>query len=483
MDIRTDKINQHLKNPQNIGWIDKPDAVSEAGSAGCRNLVKLSAAVKGNQIEEIRFKALGCSWTIAAASYITTLAKGKNLLDAAKIGEEDIYGYFGDFPDDKKNAASSAAEALARLITAYMSRHQNNLYPLKPGRIAVAMSGGIDSSMAAWLLKKEGFELIGLTMNIFAPEEKGQDNDKTCCSPKDIRLAKKVCARLGIPHLVIDLENEFKENIIQDFLDEYLQGRTPNPCVECNRFIKFGHLLKKADMLGASSMASGHYCRSEKTGEGVIIKKGKDDTKDQSYMLWRLGQHQLERIKFPLGPYHKSEIKKMGQKYFPFLAQRPESQDICFMGEEGYHHLLSGFTIRPGKIINGRGQVLGTHKGFPYYTIGQRRGLGLSWPRPLYVKEIIPSKNVIVVGEKEELLKKGFKSEDMNFIAGKAPASSFKALVMIRYKSEPAEALITMSGKNSAYCNFKKPQMAITPGQSAVFYQKDLLLGGGVISK
>ncbi len=470
------KLSQHFRNPQNAGQIGNADAVSSAGSASDKNLVILNASIKGPVIEDIRFKAFGCDWAIAAASYITTQAKGKDILEAAKITIEDVECYFGGLPQNKRNAADSAVLALSKLISTYLSKNQKKLYPAHTHRAAVAMSGGIDSSIAAKILKDEGYDILGLTMKTL-PSKKGSE------SP-DILQAKQVCSSLGIPHVVIDLTAQFGKTIIENFLNDYLKGKTPNPCVDCNKFIKFKELLQKALMLGSTYLASGHYCIVENRPDHIrVIRKGVDSAKDQSYMLWRLSQQQLKHIKFPLGKYHKKKIKEMGKKYFPFLGNKPESQDICFIGKRGYRQLLSDYSIEKGKIINSKGKVLGTHEGYPYYTIGQRKGLGISWPRPLYVKEIIPPKNIIVVGEKEELLQKELRMEDINFISGKPPSSSFAAEVMIRYNSIPASATIRMAGEKSAICTFDQPQSAITPGQSAVFYQKDLLLGGGIIVK
>ena len=352
----------------------------------------------------------------------------------------------------------------------------------EPPLVAVAMSGGIDSSVTAQLLLQQGYQVMGITLKVLPDNFDYHDKTKTCCSPIDIQLAAQVCAKLSIPHLVLDVSSQFKDKIIDPFFKKYLQGVTPNPCVECNPLIKFGLLLQEALRQGASYLATGHYCIVEKTNVFFLIRKGIDHTKDQSYMLWRLTQEQLKMVKFPLGGYHKKEIKKMGSLYFPFLNDKPESQDICFISHKGYqHYLAQQFGQRRGNIINSKGEVLGHHPGYPYFTIGQRKGLGISHSRPLYVTKIIPEHNQVVVGEKEELAASEFSINSLNFIAGYPPAAEFKAEVMIRYNFVPATALIKVNKNHQALCRFDAPQLAVTPGQSAVFYQGDLLLGGGII--
>lgn len=354
-------------------------------------------------------------------------------------------------------------------------------------RLAVAMSGGIDSSMAAKILKDEGWEIIGVTMKIFPDDFNWKQIDKTCYPSKDIETVKKVCLKLRIPHFVIDLSNSFKEKIIDYFCFEYQQGRTPNPCVDCNKYIKFGSLLKRVKELGAMFIATGHYCMVEKsTGTGLFeVKKGVDDNKDQSYLFWRLDQEQLSQVKTPLGRLTKESIVKESNKIFPFLKKKSESQDICFIPGSDYNSFLrSRFkNIKKGNIIDIKGNIIGTHKGYPFYTVGQRKGLGISHSKPLYVKEIIPGKNIVVAAEEESLRQKTLKIKDINFIAGAPPAKRFKAMVKIRYNSRESAAEVKINCKNTANIEFLKPQIAVTPGQSAVFYIDNILIGGGIIIK
>jgi len=354
-------------------------------------------------------------------------------------------------------------------------------------RVAVAMSGGIDSSIAAKILKDEGWEIIGVTMKFLPDDYNWKDTDKTCCSGKDIETAKKVCLKLGTPHFVIDLLKPFEEKIIEPFCLEYQQGRTPNPCVDCNKYIKFGSLLERIKKLGALFIATGHYCVVEKSSDTGLfeVKKGADDNKDQSYLFWRLAQEQLSQIKTPLGKLSKESIRKKSNKIFPFLKKKSESQDICFIPGSDYHSFLKPRlkNIRKGNIVDVKGNIIGTHKGYPFFTIGQRKGLGISHSKPLYVKEIIPDKNLIIAGEEKDLRQKSFKIKDINFIAGRPPAKRFKAMVKIRYNFRETPAEIEINSKNTAIITFVKPQMAVTPGQSAVFYIGNILIGGGIIIK
>ncbi len=326
-----------------------------------------------------------------------------------------------------------------------------------------------------------------MTMRIVPPEQLEKHKLITQSTSVDIESAYQVCRKLDIPYFIIDLSSAFEEKIIDHFCTSYLQGLTPNPCVECNKQIKFGLFLKKAEMLGADFMATGHYCRIEKEGDpGTFqVLKGIDRSKDQSYVFWKLDQSQLSRIRTPLGNFIKENIKKMSMDFIPLLASKDESQNICFIPGQNYQDFLGKkvFDIKEGKIINTSGTEVGRHSGYPYYTIGQRRGLGISHTSPLYIIKIIPEDNIIVIGEKKELIKKSAVLKDINFISGNPPSRQFDAGVKIKYggSEKPAEIKLTSGGEASV--TFKSGCSSITPGQSAVFYDGEKLLGGGIIKK
>lgn len=341
-------------------------------------------------------------------------------------------------------------------------------------KIAVALSGGMDSAMAAKILKEEGCEVTGFHMKVFP----GQGPST---------LAQKVSESLGIKLEVVDLSLDFKKNIIEPFCNAYLEGRTPNPCVDCNLFIKFGRLLDHARKTQALKLATGHYCMIVKDiDKSLKLLKGIDEKKDQSYFLWRLTQKQLSQVLLPLGEYRKEKIRELSSVFFPFLKEDKESQEICFIDgdyKDFIARYLKGRVLKKGKILDTEGKTLGLHKGIQSYTIGQRKGLGISHPRPLYVKEIIPEQNIIIVGTQEELYSQKIRLGQLNFISGRPPASEFRAGVKIRYNSREEPAEISIDKKGFAEVIFDKRQRSATPGQSAVFYKNDVLLGGGIIIK
>jgi tRNA-specific 2-thiouridylase len=337
-------------------------------------------------------------------------------------------------------------------------------------RIAVAMSGGVDSSVAAALLKKQGFDVIGLTMYF--------DFTQSC-----VKAAKKVADRLKIRHYALNMQQALDEYVIKDFCRQYFNGRTPNPCVRCNKFIKFNFLLKKAFSLGAKYLATGHYARISKNQE-YLLKKGKDKFKDQSYFLYCLRQEQLKHIMFPLGNFTKLEVRKLAQSFNLGVAEKKASQEICFLPNQDYREFLKKRLtkdIKAGSIVDKNGNLLGEHRGIAFYTVGQREGLGIAKGYPLYITEINNRKNRITVGTKEDSLKKEFLVKELNFIS--KPAKKKVVLkVKIRYNHKEALAEI-LPVKNKIKVKFKQGQFAITPGQSAVFYDKDTVIGGGIVDK
>jgi len=358
----------------------------------------------------------------------------------------------------------------------------------KAARVVAAMSGGVDSSLAAALLKKGGRETIGVTFRMWPKEECGSSSSRACCSLEAVTRARSVAGGLGIPYYVVDLSGEFKKEVSDYFCAQYLKGLTPNPCVVCNAKIKFGKLLEKARSLGASAVATGHYARTgfdKRTGR-YLLKEGRDKAKDQSYFLFGLSQSQLASAIFPLGGLTKAGARAMAKKMKIRTFDTVSSQDICFVPEGDYAGYIAGKTgieMKPGDIVDRNGRVLGRHKGIPFYTIGQRRGLGIAYKEPLYVTGIDAGANRIVVGPKKEVLKKSLVAERMNWISVPDIKGPMKVMARIRYNSKKAKALVTKTGKDSVRVDFDKPQASPAPGQAVVFYKRDVVVGGGWIKE
>jgi len=340
------------------------------------------------------------------------------------------------------------------------------------GKVAVALSGGVDSSVAALFLKEAAYEVLGIHMRL------GES------PPFDYQAhrAETICRILGIPYHQVDLQKEFELCVVDYFCREYQQGRTPNPCVACNQHIKFGLLLDKALSLGADYLATGHYARVEHSRDGHRLLKAADTRRDQSYFLYTLTQEKLGHVLFPLGEHSKDEVKQMAKQARLPTATR-SSQDICFISQKNYGTFLSRrFSSTPGDIVDTRGRKLGQHRGIAFYTIGQRHGLGLASGKPLYVIRIEPEGNRIVLGHEKELYSQKLAAQKLNWISGKAPREPITAKARIRYKSKEAEAVLFFSN-GSVDVHFAQPQKAVTPGQSIVFYNLDEVLGGGIISQ
>lgn len=345
-------------------------------------------------------------------------------------------------------------------------------------KVLVAMSGGVDSSVAALLLKKEGYDVAGVTMCLGISAD---DDDARCCGASAMDDAKRVCVSLGIPHYALDYAGELEDKVIANFISEYQKGRTPNPCVECNRRLKFGSLLNKALAMGFDYLATGHYAAIEKDENTNFLARPKDRKKDQTYFLYALPYEKLGNILFPLADLTKEEVREIAKKEKLPVAQKEESQDICFITQKNYQEFLlaRGQESKPGQIVDIRGKVMGTHRGIFFHTVGQRGGLGISHKTPLYVVSVNAEKNRIVVGEKKDLMARGLIAASINKLAYEWPE---KLQAKIRYRKKEA-ACIVKESKGEMKVIFNEEQEAITPGQSVVFYEKDRVLGGGIIEE
>ncbi len=361
---------------------------------------------------------------------------------------------------------------------------------MNPKRVLMAMSGGLDSSVAAMMLLEQGYELVGITMKTWEYADAGVSAKETgCCSLDSINDARHLAVSLGFPHYVLDIRNEFNKYIVSDFIEQYLAGRTPNPCVLCNTFIKWEALLRRADQLGCQYIATGHYARLREENGRMVLSKGMDADKDQSYVLWGLTQALLKRTIFPLGGYTKSRIREMAREAgFKEIAGKRESFEICFIPDNDYRGFLKRHVdgleekVDGGVFVDKDGKVLGKHKGYPFYTIGQRKGLNIAAAEPLYVTQIIPASNTIVLGTRKETFSTEFLVSGFNAIKYDKMPHDRQLTVKIRYKDPGHPAtVIDEEASDRLHVQLHEEVAAVTPGQSAVFYEGDDVIGGGFI--
>ncbi|MGC4020066.1 MAG: tRNA 2-thiouridine(34) synthase MnmA [Muricomes sp.] len=353
-------------------------------------------------------------------------------------------------------------------------------------KVVVGMSGGVDSSVAAYLLKEQGHDVTGVTMQIWQDEEQAaQEENGGCCGLSAVDDARRVAADLDIPYYVMNFKSEFKEHVIDYFIEEYLQGKTPNPCIACNRYVKWESLLNRSMSIGAEYIATGHYARIVKLENGrYTLRQSATISKDQTYALYNLTQEQLKHTLMPVGEYSKDEVRQIAEKINLRVANKPDSQDICFVPEGDYATYIeetAGVPILEGNFVNTRGEILGRHKGIVHYTVGQRKGLGLALGYPAFVLEIRPDTNEVVIGTIEESMTTTLRANQLNFMAVEDLKEPVRVWTKIRYNHRGAWCTVEKTGADEVLCTFEEPQRAVTPGQAVVFYDGEYVLGGGTI--
>lgn len=353
-------------------------------------------------------------------------------------------------------------------------------------KVVVGMSGGVDSSVAAWLLKNQGYDVIGVTMQIWQDEEEAaMEEHGGCCGLSAVDDARRVAAALEIPYYVMNFKKEFKENVIDYFIDDYLHGRTPNPCIACNRYVKWESLLKRSLDIGAEYIATGHYARVEKLSNGrYAIRNSATAAKDQTYALYNLTQDQLSKTLMPVGEYTKDQIRAMADEIGLLVAHKPDSQDICFVPDGDYASFIENTTdqvLQTGDFVTPEGKILGKHKGIIHYTVGQRKGLGLALGYPAFVLEIRPETNEVVIGTYEESLTYTVRANELNFMSVEQITEPVRVFAKIRYNHKGAWCTVERTGEDEIVCTFDEPIRAATPGQAVVLYDGEYVLGGGTI--
>ncbi len=450
-----------------------------AGGAPCGDLVRLSLVAHDGRIEGVTFDREGCAATCAAAAAVAELVDGTAVLEAARIGPDQIEEVLGGLAPTHRHAAVLAADALHRALSVLTgSGNRLAARPAEGERVLVALSGGVDSAVAALRERRGGRDVVAVTLKLWADQH--TDGEQSCCSPEAVLGARRVAHSLGIPHLTLDLEREFRAGVVGPFLRGYAEGRTPNPCVLCNGELRIDAMIALADRLGASKLATGHYARIADDGEGPLLGAAADDAKDQTYMLSGLRPESLERLRFPLAELTKPEVRGLAEEAGLEVAGRAESQDLCFLAGQGKREFLrshAGLEDRPGEVVDRSGRSLGEHRGHHNFTVGQRRGLGVGGGQPLYVLATDAAANRVVAGPRDELATRRVRIRGASL---NRPAERVDG-VRLRYHSPRRACRVETNGGGEAIVSLAEPVDRVAPGQVACLLDGDLVIGHGTI--
>jgi tRNA-specific 2-thiouridylase len=481
---------RHLGSPVGAGGLAHPDATGQAGAEDCGDVAIIDIAVADGHVTDAAFRVRGCGATTAAASAACERLIGASLDDAMRVSATALDADLGGLGPERRHGVDVAADAVTRALEAWygarMGKSTHDPVPdtgrcLAPGRerLAVAMSGGVDSAVAAMLLVDQGYDVVGVTMRLWHDPVAARA-ERSCCAPETVRLARETCAALGIPHLVIDAAKRFRAEVVEDFIAGYRDGRTPNPCITCNGEVRFRILAEAAEALGAYGMATGHYARVDHSSGTAVLATAVDGTKDQSYMLARLTGDVLERLVLPLGDMTKDDVRALAASRGLPAADAVESQDVCFVGVGGYTPFLErqGVESEAGEIVDANGNVVGSHDGHWRYTVGQRKGLGIAAPEPLYVISTDAAANRVVVGTRADLAARVIAVEDV--VAHDIPDRTLD--VRIRHHGQPFRGRLVLTGDGSGEVVLEDAAEAVAPGQTAALYDGDRLVAAGRIA-
>ena len=472
-------FHAYLDDPSRRGDAPAGSFSGAAGGAPCGDLVRVSLVLDCGRVEAVRFDAEGCATARAAGAAVADLAEGERVLDVAAIGAADVADALGGLSPQGRHAADLAADALHRALTAAVGAGQAVAAPA-PNRVLVAMSGGVDSAVAALLEREAGNEVVAVTLKLWADQR--TDGEQSCCSPQAVLGARGLAHSLGIPHLTMDLEDDFRDAVVGEFLAGYAAGRTPNPCVRCNGELRIDAMADLAESLGAVGLATGHYARVADDGEGPLLTAAADPAKDQTYMLCALAPATLAKLRFPLADLEKRRVRELAATAGLPVATKRESQDLCFLAGEGRRSFLrrhGRLRDRDGELVDRGGRVVGRHRGHHHFTVGQRRGIGVAATDPLYVLATDAASNRVTVGTREELAVGSVALRDA--VLHRDPARVTH--VRVRYHSKALACnLATLADDGTAELELADPATGAAPGQTAALMDGELIVGHATIA-